>query len=318
MLLVAPLPLLVPWLAQPIRHRLRGMRMPFFRELAAASGLAPRDGAVVLERRPLERAVLLAMWLCVVLALARPEMVEPPIAHHAATRDLILAVDISESMKQAAPDRNGVQADRLAIAKRVLGSFIESRRDERMAIIVFGSKAYVLVPLSRDLDAAQALLNDTAAGAAGPHTALGDAIGLAIRTFESSKVESRLLVVLTDGIDTGSRMAPLSAAEIARRRGIRIVTVGIGDATAAATEPVDFSALKRIAEITGGQFFQADDEAGLAAAYAEIDAVLPRQVTTWSERPRRALGHWPAGAAAMLGLMLMSAYWRALSRAGRA
>lgn len=313
-LLFVPLPLPVMWLARPLRRRLGSVRIPFFHEVAAVLGLTLQHGAMVLRGRPIERALVGAMWLCVVTALARPEWVGPPIEHHSAVRDLILAVDISESMKQPAPGRDGVRADRLAAAKRVLVSFIEARRDDRVGVIAFGSKAYLLVPLTRDLDAAQALLRGTAAGAAGPHTALGDAIGLAIRTFESSHVDERLLVLLTDGVDTGSRMAPHSAAEIARRRGIRIVTIGIGDPAARAAVPVDFSVLKRIAEITGGRFFQAEDEGGLAAAYAEINTLLPRRVVTRSERPRHALGHWPACTAASLGLVLMLASWWALRR----
>ena len=314
-LALLPLPLLVLALAPPIKRRLSAIRMPFFRDLVAVSGATPRQGPLVPERRLVDGAIAILMWLCIVGGLARPELIGESIEHSVSARDLVLAVDISESMNRPGLARGDAErGSRLDVVKRVLGRFIESSRDDRLAVIVFGSKAYVQVPFTQDLGAARALLDATEAGMAGPHTALGDAIGLAIRTFESSRVEQRLLILLTDGADTGSRMTPLNAAEIARRHDIRIMSVGVGDPAPGAAEPADFAALKQIAQRTGGQFFQAGDEHGLAAIYAEIDALSPREVEKLSYRPRRSLAHWPAGLAVCLGLGLAAASWLSIRR----
>ena len=135
---------------------------------------------------------------------------------------------------------------------------------------------------------------------AGPHTAIGDAIGLAIRTFETSDVEERLLILLTDGADTNSRMSPLNAAEIAAQNGIKIIAIGAGDPHAAGENRVDYEALQQIADKADGLFFQADDIAGLEAVYEEIDRLEPQVVKTVSYRPRLSLVHYPLAAAFVL------------------
>jgi Ca-activated chloride channel family protein len=138
---------------------------------------------------------------------------------------------------------------------------------------------------------------------AGPKTALGDAIGLAIRTFQESDVDVRMLILLTDGNDTASRMTPVNAAEIAASQGLEIHTIGIGDRAATGEDRVDFDALESIAQRTGGQFFNAEDEAGLIEIYERIDEFAPGEIKTRSWRPRQSLVHWPAGAAAVIGLV---------------
>ena len=137
---------------------------------------------------------------------------------------------------------------------------------------------------------------------AGPHTVIGDAIGLAIRTFEASKIEQRMLILLSDGADTGSRMSPLNAAEIAAQNAVEIFTVAVGDPEGSGENRVDTEALKAIANRASGQFFFAGDEKGLAAVYSRIDELVPREVETLSFRPREPLGHWLLAAAALLGL----------------
>ena len=129
---------------------------------------------------------------------------------------------------------------------------------------------------------------------------LGDAIGLSIRSFESSEVEDRLLILLTDGNDTASRMTPINAAEIAVQNGIQIHTIGIGDEQAQGEDRVDFSTLAAIAERTGGTFSNADDEQSLTGIYAAIDAMTSADVRTQTWRPRTSLVYWPAAATLLL------------------
>jgi Ca-activated chloride channel family protein len=197
---------------------------------------------------------------------------------------------------------DGSRVQRLEAVKRVVGRFIEARQGDRFALIIFGSKAFVQAPFTEDLRTVRELLEQTEVGMAGPHTVIGDAIGLAIRTFEAREIQQRLLILLSDGADTGSRMSPVNAAEIAARNGVEIFTIGVGDSGAAGEGQVDLAALEDIAGRAGGRFFVADDEAGLASVYDRIDEMAPRQVETLSFRPREPLGHWPLAAAAVLAL----------------
>jgi Ca-activated chloride channel family protein len=278
--------------------------VPFFHAFAEASGAAPRAGAVVLRRRFLQMLAAILTWGLIVLALAKPEWVGEPIEKTDAARDVMLAVDISGSMDErdfATSDGNRLR--RIDAVKQVVGDFINRREGDRIGLIVFGTRAYVQVPFTRDLRTARTLLESIEVGMAGPHTALGDAIGLAIKTFEVSKVEQRLLIVLTDGSDTGSLMTPINAAEIAARNGVETYTVGVGDAEGAGEDRVDFATLEQIAERANGRFFQADDVEGLETIYARIDELVPQELKTVSYRPRQALVHWPAGAIVVLGVV---------------
>lgn len=170
-----------------------------------------------------------------------------------------------------------------------------------MALIVFGSHAYVQSPLTEDLQTIRDLLAQTEVGMAGPHTALGDSIGLAIRTFEASDIKQRLLILLSDGNDTASRMSPINAAGIARDRSIEIYTIGIGNPDATGEDKVDLKALKDIAGRTGGQYFYAEDVAGLREVYQRIDQLAPRRTETLSYRPRQALAWIPLLLATLIG-----------------
>lgn len=303
-LLLLPAPLVLWWVAPPRREAVSAIRVPFFDALAQAANETPRTGATIIRRNVLQMLVATVVWLCLVLALARPEWVGDPIESNDAARDIMLAVDISGSMDQRDfVSGDGAPLSRLDAVKQVLGRFIEARKDDRVGLIIFGSKAYVQVPFTRDLQTAQALLDRLEVGMAGPHTVLGDAIGLAIKTFEASKVEQRFLILLTDGSDTGSRMTPLNAASVAERNGVEIFTIGVGDPDAGGEERVDFKVLQQVAEKSGGRFFSAADTTALSTVYKRIEKLVPRETKQSTFRPRRSLVHLPAGGAVLLVLI---------------
>lgn len=302
-LLLLPLPLVVWWLVPAHRERVPALRFPFFRRIVESSGAEPGAGSVVLTRGRLQMAAAIAVWCLVVLALAEPERVGEPVEITRAARDVVLAIDISGSMDAKdfeGPD--GEAKQRLAGVRDVVGAFVEGREGDRMALIVFGSKAYVQSPLTEDLGTITDLLARTEVGMAGPHTALGDAIGLAIRTFEASDIEQRLLILLSDGTDTASRMSPVNAAEIARQNDVEIFTIGVGNPDATGEDRVDLQTLQAIAERTDGAFFFAGDEAALEEVYGRIDELAPREVETVSWRPRQSLAWIPLALAALIGL----------------
>ena len=175
-----------------------------------------------------------------------------------------------------------------------------------MALIVFGSQAYLQSPLTEDLTTIVELLETTEVGMAGPHTALGDALGLSIHTFEASDIEQRLLILLSDGADTASQMSPINAAEIAKTKGVEIYTIAFGDPEGSGENRVDVETLKEIAKRTDGSYFFAGDLSALNEVYKRIDELTPRDVETLSYRPRQSLAFWPLGLAAILGLLAVT------------
>jgi Ca-activated chloride channel family protein len=313
-LLLTPLPLLVWWLAPPQRERVSALRVPFFEQIVAAAGSEARAGAVVMRRRWLQIIVAILVWLLLVAGLAKPEWVGEPIVRTEAARDIMLALDLSGSMEYVDfPGEEGTDVSRFAAVQRVVYRFVAERESDRIGLIVFGTKAYLQLPFTRDLDTARALVDLMEVGMAGPKTALGDSIGLAINSFESSEVDDRLLILLTDGNDTASKMTPINAADIAALNGVEIYTIGIGNTEATGEDRVDFDTLAAIARRTGGEFFNAEDEAGLGAVYRRIDDTAVADVRTQSWRPRDSLVHWPAGLAIVL-VLLTYAFLLATSR----
>ena len=304
LLLLLPAPLLVWWLGPAHRQRVSAIRVPFFREILDATGEEARRGSIVLERMWLQVIGMSVIWLLLVIAAAKPEWVGEPITRTESARDVMLALDLSGSMNQSDfPDGKGKNVRRFDGVTSVVLDFIATRQDDRIGMIIFGDRAYVQLPFTRDVETAASLVELMDVGMAGQQTAIGDAIGLAIRSFETSEVEDRILILLSDGADTVSKMSPINAAGIARQNGVEIFTIGMGDPGGTGEDKVDFDALEKIAVTTGGQFFIAQDQPDLAAIYARIDELTVAETRTQSWRPRESMVHWPAGAAAILGII---------------
>ncbi len=303
LLLLLPLPWLVWRFAAPHREQVTAIRVPFFRRLTEVSGVKAEVGATVLTRSGLQMIAATCMWVLIVLALARPEKLGEPVVVEKSARDIVLALDISGSMDERDfKTSDGQPQQRLEAVKSVLKRFIAERDGDRMALIVFGAKAFVQAPFTEDLKSLDGFLDQTVVGMAGPNTAIGDAIGLAVRTFEASEVEERLIILLSDGADTSSRMTPINAASIAADRGVVIQTIGVGDPEASGEDRVDLGALEDIAKRTGGAFFFASDSEALSEVYARIDAMSPRIVKETSFRPTENLTWIAAGVALLIAL----------------
>ena len=302
--LLLPLPWLVAWYWPAYRERRITVRVPFLDRLACLTGqsldVSPRASSVSRGQLVLNWLV----WILIVVALARPQWLEEPLTRTLPARDLLVAVDLSGSMDtEDFTDTEGRQVDRLSAVKQVLRDFLARREDDRIGLIVFGSAAFVQLPFTADKEAVQQMLDETTVRMAGPKTMLGDAIGLAITLFERSEVPERLMIVLTDGNDTGSQVPPVRAAEIARDRDVLIHTIGVGDPTTVGEEALDETALKAVASATGGSYFHAANREELEQIYARLDELAPRKVETISHRPRRDLFHWPLAAAVLLTLL---------------
>jgi Ca-activated chloride channel family protein len=304
-LLMLPLPWLTARLLGSYRERRLSVRAPFVDRLAQLTGQTPAT-TVTGQLSPARGQRLLhwVVWILVITALARPQWLDEPLTKTLPMRDLLVAIDLSGSMATADfTNTSGQQVERLTAVKSVLSEFLERREDDRIGLIVFGSAAFVQAPFTADGALLQELLAETEVRMAGPRTMLGDAIGLAITLFDRSDVEERLLILLTDGNDTGSMVPPLRAAEVARDKDIVIYTVGVGDPTAVGEESLDEVVLETVASTTGGGYFHAADGAELETIYAELDRLNPRKVDTLSFRPRQELFHWPLALTVLLTLL---------------
>jgi Ca-activated chloride channel family protein len=304
LLLLLPLPLLVRWLAPARQESRRGLAVPDLRRFAELSGLKPGTGAVILRQAIAQRIGAWVAWTLLLVAVARPQWIGDALTKTVPTRDLLLAVDLSGSMQtEDFTDAAGKKTDRLTAVKQVLDDFLARRAGDRAGLIVFGNAPFVQAPFTDDLDVCRTLLDEAQVGMAGPRTMLGDAIGLAINVFEHSTVKDRVLILLTDGNDTGSKVPPADAARIAHDKGIVIHTVAAGDPTAAGEEKIDEEALRTVALTTGGGYYRAENREALAQIYTRLDALETRKVETLSHRPKRDLFQWPLGVVVVLGLL---------------
>jgi Ca-activated chloride channel homolog len=305
LLALLPLPWLVSRWLPPYREARQALLVPRLKRIARVSGREPGEGAVVLRGTWVREVVMALAWLCVVVALARPQRIEPPVTRTVPVRDLLLAVDLSASMQtKDFTDPGGKKVDRLSAVKQVLDDFLSRRKGDRVGLIFFGNAAFVQAPFTEDLGVCRELLSEAQVGMAGPKTAVGDAIGLAIHVFEEGKTPERVLIVLTDGNDTGSQVPPQEAARVARDRKITVHTVAVGDPKAAGEEALDEQALKDVAKVTGGTYAFAADRAALQKVYDDLDRLQTREAQTVSHRPRIDLFAWPLA----LGLLLTMAY----------
>lgn len=313
LLLLLLLPFAVSSLLPPYQAERPSLWAPWYeRVINLLKGQPNRSEPSNLSHK-LQRCLTWIAWALIVLALARPQFLEEPISRVLPTRDLLLIVDLSGSME--ANDftaENGDKIDRLSAVKGVLDEFLERREGDRVGLIVFGNAPFVQVPFTQDLDACRILLEETTVRMAGPRTVLGDAIGLGITLFERSEVEERVIIALTDGNDTGSKVPPAEAAKIASDQDVTIHVVGVGDPTTAGEDKLDEVALETVASNTGGRYFHANDREELKFIYQELDQIDSRDIQSESYRPRRDLFFWPLAAALVISLLqqVISLYFR--------
>jgi len=303
--LLLPLPwLLRRWLPPTLPGQALHLPQPGL-HLAAAGGDAVRSVAPWL---------LALSWLCLVAAAARPQWVGPPQPQQRSGRALMLAVDLSGSMRTPDMELAGQPVSRFGAVKAIAGNFIDRRRGDEMGLVLFGSQAFLVTPLTYDLDAVRAQLQGVAVGLAGTETAIGDAIAIAVKRLSALPQEARVLVLLTDGVNNAGSITPLEAARTAKAAGVRIYTVGIGATRMRVpgffgsqvinpSADLDAGMLTKIADETGGRFFRATDSDQLADAYRTIDALEPMPQQGPSLRPRREWFIWPLATALLLWLL---------------
>jgi Ca-activated chloride channel family protein len=262
-----------------------------------------------------QRTLMLTLiWVFLIAALMRPQWLEPYTEVRTEGYDLMLAVDTSRSMDAMDFSVSGRQVTRMAVIKGVLGRFIQARDGDRLGVVVFGSQAFVLSPMTLDVQAVHTLVEGIVSRMAGDGTAIGDAIGLAVKKLRERPEGSRVLVLVTDGENTEGSLPPRLAAQLAAHEGIRIYTIGVGSkglvpfledgVMTKVKMEIDEDLLTEIARMTGGAYFRATDTDALEKIYQRIDALEKTQAESRSVMIPQSLYRWPLGVALTILLVL--------------
>lgn len=221
--LLAPLPWLLRMWLPPADSGEAALQVSFLGELENLSGRRAR-----LQLPPWRKQVYFALlWLLLLSATARPEWVGEPLPLPASGRDLLIAVDVSGSMDYADMRWEDEEVSRLVLVKHLMGDFIEGRTGDRLGLILFGSQAYLQAPLTFDRQTVRTWLDEAVIGIAGKNTAIGDAIGLAVKRLRQRPAHSRVLVLITDGANNGGEIEPMIAARLAAEEGVTIYPSGL-------------------------------------------------------------------------------------------
>ena len=280
LLLLLLVPLLV-WL----RHARRRQAPLTFSDAAALLDL-PRSPWLALRRLP--PALFAAGLVLLVLAAARPQKGMSESRVETEGVDIVLVVDTSTSMRADDFSTAVQRVDRLDAAKSVIAKFIQARPDDRIGIVAFAAMPYTIAPLTTDHAWLFLQMDRLQTGMLADATAIGDAIASGVNRLRDSQAKSKVVILLTDGIQNAGRLSPQDAAQAAAALGIKVYTVG-----AASDQPrraggffnlnlggpeIDDAMLGKIAETTGAKYFRATDLRSLEETYAQIDAMEKTQI----------------------------------------
>jgi Ca-activated chloride channel family protein len=303
-----PLPILVYLLPAKAQVQSAALRVPHLPQ-----------GIHNVSKPPTSRKAFLIIatigWVALVSASARPQWLGEPVSIPAEGRDLMIAVDLSGSMKIDDMQVNGRQVDRLQMIKSVLHDFIQRRIGDRLGLIFFADTAYLQAPLTYDRETVSQLLNESLIGLVGEQTAIGDAIGLAIKRFKSKEESNKVLILLTDGQNTAGNITPEQANELAINNGVTLYTIGVGadqmlvqsifgSRQVNPSQELDEGMLTTLAESTGGRYFRARDAQSLKEIYSKLDELEPIARESRQMRPLQALYFYPLGLALLISLLL--------------
>ena len=305
----------LPWLIRrfiPATHSAEqaALKVPFLDDFSVAQSQQAAQ-----SNKPWALWLAIAAWCLLVFASTRPQWLGEPIEQGVSGRDLMLAVDLSGSMEEKDFIVNNQAVDRLTATKVVASEFIERRVGDRLGLILFGTNAYLQAPLTFDRKTVQILLNEAFLKLAGESTAIGDAIGLAVKRLKEQSTDSRVLILLTDGANTAGKVTPVKAAEIAAQEHLKIYTIGIGademvvrsffgSRRVNPSRDLDEKTLTAIAEKTGGRYFRARNTNELQQIYQLLDELEPVEKDKQFFRPRSELFFWPLAAALFLASII--------------
>ena len=299
-----PLPLLVYWLLPPVRFKSASLNFPYFIKAQEYTGEKPRTSALVKKREFVNWVAISLIWILTIAALSSPQLTGKPEMKVKTSRNFLILADISFSMANTDWVIDGKRSRRWDAVKNVMHDFISKRQGDRMGMIFFGSAAYIQAPFTPDLITVEQLLDETDVGMAGQMTNIGKAIAKGVDMFEQDTIKTKVMLLLTDGVDAGTDILPLDGAEMAKNDSILIYTIGIGDPDNPGSD-LDENTLEQIADLTGGQYFRAIDVEKLEEIYTELDKLEPIEFEEENYKPTTLLYYYPLGVAIVLGLIMI-------------
>lgn len=286
--------LLLPLIFRALLPAVKGLhgdalRVPFLNDLqkiAIKAGEIWQFSSGQHNKFPLQAMLLWLVWFLLVVTAARPQWVGQPIRLRSESRDILMVMDISTSMLEPDFALNGRRTDRLTAVKKTAQDFIDQRREDRIGLILFGTNAYLQSPLTYDKKSVSEILWAMEAGMAGQSTAIGDALGLALKSMQDqNKKDQKIIILLTDGENNDGQLSLPQAIRLARDEGVKIYTIGVGTDSGFAASLMGFQigggsglderSLKEIAQETQGRYFRARDTQSLEKIYAAIDDLEP-------------------------------------------
>jgi len=302
----------LPWLVSRVLPAAASAGGAALRVPYALKGLEQASGAAAVPRW--RKLLAWCAWTALIAALARPQWLGEPQALPRSGRDLLLAVDASGSMSTQDMEIGGETVSRYRAVKTIAGDFIRRRIGDRVGLIVFGSQAYLLTPLTFDRETVSKHLDESAIGLPGRETAIGDAVGLAVKRLRERPQGERVLILLTDGVNDAGELDPGKSIELAAAEHVKIYSIGIGAETMRVdgffgsrivnpSADLDARLLTKMAEQTGGHFYRARNTAELAQIYSEIDKLEPSVAAQEQFRPIEELFHRPLAIALLFALL---------------
>lgn len=301
------------YLAKSQMHNVTMLRVPFISRIKSLNQKATSE---MRYSHYFKQFFAMLAWSLLVVACANPQWLGDSLPIKQEGRNIMLAIDLSKSMEIPDLQQNNSEANRLQIVKAVANEFIEKRQGDKLGLILFGSKAYLQTPLTFDRKTIHNMLEDATIGLAGERTAIGDAIALSVKKFSSENIKSRILILLTDGANNSGTIDPLKATELAKDQQIKIYTIGIGASKLLIngffgkqminpSADLDETLLKKIADLTQGQYFRAEDDKTLMNILESINQLEPISAEAKTARPITALFYWPLAAALVFfGLLI--------------
>jgi Ca-activated chloride channel homolog len=310
LLALLPLPLLVYWLPAQ-KQEDAALRVPFFQQVQSLQSDHHRKRG----RATMRQLVLWLIWASCLLAAANPRWIGEPVNMPNSGRDLLIAVDISESMLTKDMKWQGNDINRLDAIKIVVGDFVQHRKSDRLGLILFATQAYLQAPLTYDRETVHTLLNEAQIYFAGKSTSIGDAIGLATKRLRARPDAQRVLILLSDGANTSGELTPLQATDLAQQEHVKIYTIGFGademiindgffgSRRVNPSADLDEPTMRAIAEKTGGQYFRARNLEELGEIHRELNRLEPIESDQETFRPVQDLFYWPLGLALLLSFI---------------
>ncbi|QIW09334.1 VWA domain-containing protein [Francisella sp. LA112445] len=308
------LPLVVYWIIPRAKNNQQSaLKTPFFDQLQSQLG---SHSAHDFSKANYFKYILAAIWILLIVSGSGIQWLGKPMSMPQSGRALMMAIDLSGSMAiEDMKKPNGKMESRFDLVMRVANQFLDTRKGDRVGLVLFGTRAYLQTPLTFDIPTVKKMLDDSSIALAGPNTAIGDALGLSIKKLESYPNDSKAIILLTDGDNTSGLLQPLQAAEIAKQYGIKIYTIALGGGqmlvqTAFGKQLVNTSedlateTLQKIAKMTGGQYFRAQNSSDLKNIYKDIDKLEPIKSDKTIVRPVTYLYPWSLGLALILSFVV--------------